>query len=220
MDVSHLNEKISTRHESNEKLIQRDLNPTKVSPESYETWIRREYKFCIEYMLQTIRGVCVSWIYMLILDISCQHLGDECKLEGFCVPEKMYIFKYIYLYIFTIWGVCVSWIYMLVLDISCQHLGDECKLEGFCVPFGHRVGECTFLKMYICIGYMLPTIWGVCVSWIYILVLDISCQHLGDECKLEGFCVPFGHRVGECTISEMFICIGNMLPTIWGVCIS
>ena len=44
---------------------------------------------------------------------------------------------------------------MLVLDISCQHLGDECKLEGFCVPFGHRVGECTFLKIYICIGYML-----------------------------------------------------------------
>ena len=26
------------------------------------------------------------------------------------------------------------------------------------------------------------------------LVLDISCQQLGDECKLEGFCVPFGHR--------------------------
>ena len=49
---------------------------------------------------------------------------------------------------------------MLVLDISCQHLGDECKLEGFCVPFGHRVGECTFLKMYICIGYILPTIGG------------------------------------------------------------
>ena len=43
---------------------------------------------------------------------------------------------------------------------------------------------------------------------------------MGDECKLEGFCVPFGHRVGECTISEMFICIGNMLPTIWGVCVS
>ena len=43
----------------------------------------------------------------------------------------------------------VSGIYMLVLDISCQHLGDECKLEGFCVPFGHRVGESTFLKIYL-----------------------------------------------------------------------
>ena len=79
----------------------------------------------------------------------------------------------------------------MILDISCQYLGDECKLEGFCVPFGHRVGKLTFLKIYICIGYMMPTI--VHVSWIYI-ILDISCQHLGDECKLEGFCVP-GHRV-------------------------
>ena len=43
---------------------------------------------------------------------------------------------------------------MLILDISCQHLGDECKLEGFCAPFGRRVGVCTFLKLYICNGYM------------------------------------------------------------------
>ena len=61
-------------------------------------------------------------------------------------------------------SICQLNIYMLVLDILYQHLGDECKLEGFCVPFGHRVGECTFLKMYICIRFMLPTIWGVCVS--------------------------------------------------------
>ena len=42
---------------------------------------------------------------------------------------------------------------------------------------------------------MLPTIWGVYISWRYMLILDISCQHLGHDCKLEGFCVPFGHRV-------------------------
>ena len=112
----------------------------------------------------------------------------------------------------TIWGVYVSWIYML-LDISCQHLGDECKLEGFCVPFGHRVGEITFLRIYICIGYMTPII--VFVTWIY-MILDISCQHLGDECKLEGFCVPFGHRIGVCTFWKLYICNGYMLPTIWG----
>ena len=46
---------------------------------------------------------------------------------------------------------------MLVLDISCQHMGDECKLKSFCAPFGRRVGECTFLKQYICIDYMLTT---------------------------------------------------------------
>ena len=32
-------------------------------------------------------------------------------------------------------------------------MGDKCKLEVFCVPFGHRVGECTYLEIYICIGY-------------------------------------------------------------------
>ena len=31
------------------------------------------------------------------------------------------------------------------------------------------------------------------------LVLDISCQQLEDECKLEDF---FGHRVGECKFLE------------------
>ena len=38
------------------------------------------------------------------------------------------------------------------------------------------------------------------------LVLDISCQQLEDECKLEDFCVPFGHRVGECTFLENVYC--------------
>ena len=80
----------------------------------------------------------------------------------------MYIFENVYLYWIyaanNLGSMCQLNIYTLVLDISCQHLGDECKLEGFCVPFGHRIGECIFLKMYICIGYMLPTIWGVCVS--------------------------------------------------------
>ena len=28
-------------------------------------------------------------------------------------------------------------------------MGDKCKLEVFCVPFGHRVGECTYLEIYI-----------------------------------------------------------------------
>ena len=44
------------------------------------------------------------------------------------------------------------------IDISCQRLGDECNLEGFCVPFGHRVGEFTFLEIFICIGCMMPTV--------------------------------------------------------------
>ena len=66
-----------------------------------------------------------------------------------------------------------------------------------------------FSNIYICIP-----IWGIDVSCIYILVLYISCQHLGDECKLGGFCAPFERRVGECKILELYICIGYILPTL------
>ena len=94
-------------------------------------------------------------------------------------------------------------------------LGEWMYVRGFLSALWHWVGECTYLEIYICIGYMMPTIWGVYVTWRYMLILDISCQHMGDECKLEGFCVPFGHRVGECTYLEIYICIGYMMPTIW-----
>ena len=40
---------------------------------------------------------------------------------------------------------------------------------------------------------------------IYMLALNISCQHLGDECKLEGFCAPFGRRVGEYTFLNIML---------------
>ena len=86
----------------------------------------------------------------------------------------------------------------LILDIPCQQFGDKCKLEGFFVPFGHRDGKCIFIEIYIYIGYMLPTIWRACYRCM--LILDISCQKFGDNCKLGGFFVPFGHRVGKCTI--------------------
>ncbi len=83
------------------------------------------------------------------------------------------------------------------MDIPCQQFGDKFKLEGFFVPFGHRDGTCIFIEIYIYIGYMLPTIWR---AWYKcMLILDISCQKFGDNCKLGSFFVPFGHRVGKCT---------------------
>ena len=48
-------------------------------------------------------------------------------------------------------------IYMILYWISFQHLRDECKLGDFCAPCGRRVGVCRFLKLNICIGYVLPT---------------------------------------------------------------
>ena len=58
------------------------------------------------------------------------------------------------------WGIYVSWKYRLVLDILCQHLGAEWSLESFCAPFGRRVGECTFLNIYVGIEYIMPTLGG------------------------------------------------------------
>ena len=60
--------------------------------------------------------------------------------------------------------------HVLVLNISCQHGGEK------------------WLKLYICIGYMLPTIGGIYVSYIYVGIGHN--QYLGDECKLGGFCAP------------------------------
>ena len=36
-----------------------------------------------------------------------------------------------------------------------------------------------------------------CVNWIYIFVLDIFCQHLGDIWQLESVCAPFGRWAGK-----------------------
>ena len=60
----------------------------------------------------------------------------------------------------SVWGIYVSWKYRLVLDILCQHLGAEWSLESFCAPFGRRVGECTFLNIYVGIEYIMPTLGG------------------------------------------------------------
>ena len=49
-------------------------------------------------------------------------------------------------------------------------------------------------------------------------ILDIYCQQLWNVVQLGGVCVPFGHRVGECTFFEKCICIGYNLPTIVGCC--
>ena len=39
----------------------------------------------------------------------------------------------------------------------------------------------------------------------YMFLLNISCQHLGDECNLGGFLVPFGHRVGGMYIFGIYV---------------
>ena len=80
--------------------------------------------------------------------------------------------------------------------------------------------------------------WGNCVIWrisvhllgaglgkvhsvIYIFVLDICCQHLGYMRHLEGFYVPFGHKVRECTFCNIYIYLYWIYATNnWGKCVS
>jgi hypothetical protein len=113
---------------------------------------------------------------------------------------------------------------MLVLDISCQLLGDECKLDSFCAPFGRGDGKCTFLEIHIDmksnslghfrqleafvgIGYIMQQFGGIYFGGLYMMVLDISCQLLGDECKLDSFCAPFGRGDGKFSCLEMIFLV-------------
>ena len=112
-------------------------------------------------------------------------------------------------------------------------LGDKCQLASFCAPFGRGVGICIFLKINLSKEYSQLTVWDIFDSWRHLLVLDISCQLLGDECKLDSFCAPFGRGDGKCTFLELhidmksnslghfrqleaFVGIGYIMPTIWG----
>ena len=101
------------------------------------------------------------------------------------------------------------------------YLKNTCLLNSY-FGIGYLLRNVHFLTYtYICIEYMLPTFWGIDVSWsfsvrpsgaglgtlhfvIYIFVLDICGQHLGDICQLKVFCAPFGRRVGECTFCKVY----------------
>ena len=68
--------------------------------------------------------------------------------------------------------------------------------DNCCTQFEDTQLECTFLKYKICTVYIRPTVLGVYMLVLDIL-LDISCHLLGDECKLDSFCAPFGRRDGK-----------------------
>ena len=89
------------------------------------------------------------------------------------------------------WNTCQLYLYIGVGNII-PTIGEMCQLEGFCPP-----GNVHFVM--------------------YIFVLDICCQHLGNIRQLKGFCAPFGRKVKECTLCNIYIyiyiCIGYMLPT-------
>ena len=76
------------------------------------------------------------------------------------------------------------------------------SVEGFLCDLWCRVGELTFT-------FALDICWkqceNICKLNIYILILDIFCQHLGDICQLEGFCSPFGRRIGGIILKYIYL---------------
>ena len=89
------------------------------------------------------------WIIYFVLDISCQHLGEEYNLEGFCAPLRaqgleIYNFKNIILY--RIYH-ANNWGRNIILRVSVR-------------PYGRRDWKYTISKILFCIGYFMPTIGG------------------------------------------------------------
>ena len=88
---------------------------------------------------------------------------------------------------------------------NAKPLGEECKLGSFFATIGRVVVKCTFLKKYI---------------------LDIHSQQFGTILTVEDICWYWiYHANSVCTelgsvFLKMTICIGNMLTTIRGVCVS
>ena len=97
------------------------------------------------------------------------------------------------------------------------------------------IGGCISVGEYIEIGYMLPTIRGVCTScwvsvgpgwgmfviWIYVSVSYISCQQSGGSVEVAGclldtyICIVYiMAAIGGCISVGDYIEIGYMLPTI------
>ena len=82
----------------------------------------------------------------------------------------------------------------LKLDIYCQQLGDICQSD-ICIGIGyilHTIVEYMSVGGCLCAVWPRGDIytlvldiynnWGIYVSWINILVLDVYCQQLGNVC--------------------------------------
>ena len=85
--------------------------------------------------------------------MSCQHLGEEYNLEGFCAPLRaqgleIYNFKNIILY--RIYH-ANNWGRNIILRVSVR-------------PYGRRDWKYTISKILFCIGYIMPTLGGRILS--------------------------------------------------------
>ena len=152
-----------------------------------------ETYICIGYVLPTIVDVHLYWIY------SANNCGVLFRWGLSVCPSStrlghLHVLRYIFvldMFCQQLWGVVrlrvvhLYWIYSanncgctFVLDIFCQQLWSIVQMGAVCVPFKHKVGAFTCFEIYICIGYVLPTIVGCCSFKGCTFVLDIFCQQL------------------------------------------
>ena len=111
--------------------------------------------------------------------------------------QLAFIYRNCWLDICNANNICFFYVYNIYI---CIRFEENMSVE-FIFCYWIRVTKCTFLTYtYICIEYLLPTFWGIHVSWrssvhfvTYIFVSDICGQHLGDVCQLEVFCGPTVH---------------------------
>ena len=146
---------------------------------------------------------------MLVLDISCQQLGDGCKLECFCVPFRHRVGKCTFLenvycgVVDVRCGGCLVWWMSGVVDVwcgGCPVLLIVWWMSGVVVVW---CGGCPISPMVWWMSGVVDVWCGGCLCGgcftINIFVLDIFCQHLGGMCEL-----------------NMYVGIGYIMPTIGG----
>ena len=103
-------------------------------------------------------GICDSWIYTLVLDICCQHLGVNASWRVSVRPlcaglGNVHFLTYIFVLdiYYQLFGRCMSVGYMYRYWVYSTKNWGFYQLQGVYAPFGRRVGKCTFSKIYICI---------------------------------------------------------------------
>ena len=90
-----------------------------------------------------------------------------------------------------------------------------------CEPFR----GCVSVYVFICIVYIMPTIYGISCHLVFSMVLYKSCKQLGG-CMSGGvficivYIMPTIWMIYVCVSVGVFIGIVHIMPTIQGVCVS
>ena len=110
-----------------------------------------------------------------------------------------------------------------LLDICSQQLGEKMSVEYIFwyliyhanTSWSWSVGEYNLVEIYICIEYILPTIWGIYVSLIYILVGYIMQTVGGMNVSWVVSVRPSGAELGNIYISKYIFVLDICSKRFW-----